>query len=847
MKKKFIAGMLLMAVGAVSLGTLTSCKDDAEDIRTEMNKEYVALKVELEKLKASIANCDCASKLHELEEALKNKVDAATLNDYVKLSVYNAKMLEIQQHLDKLAPLEQGTRVQDIIDIIALKAKLETFFNGTGENSLAGLNGSIKALEDIINGTEDTVGLKEWFEGIGLTPAEFQEYVKYGLYVKNHEEAINKLDELYKDGTLDVLDKEALEALNEIKDNLEGINDMYEAIFKDAEAPEDGWWTYAEVMQNIKNNAADIEQLQKDVDALLNRFNDLVTSLVLQATSNPVFGGFNTPFGLNSMVLMALYGENTTGADAFPVSGIGAECNNEAYDDIKWEDFTTTPVEAVIVDANEQGQAKLGNLWFTVNPGTVNTIDPAGFALVNSREDDPVVTLNNVAKDDETLLKFGMGRAAGNGNGLYQTEVTCDPAKLDAIKVHVEAGLAQALKDAVKNHTASDMVTLARTVVRQLQDVCDANALRYTYDAYTGKDAQGNWVKTQQKVYSEYGIAATAFKPLSFATLKGSSLGAHVPTISPIEIPRDKVNLNLGTFSVDSKNFDLNLNFGAPEFDDKGNIFTDTRVTIKTDDGQTIEGTLTIALAEDEHQLYQDIVTAIMTWVGEDGKNIDERAQKAIWVALFNDDPNNPNYDATQGIGVVADLVNQVNEMTGNIQNKLYDLIDEINSNYLGKVNTLINKYNTVAERINRILSNPNHYLQVTMLYRKAGKLGLNGHTPEVELPFGLLSTNPNQPTQFRGAGEAISLWATTYNFEILCPSYKKFVAVTNVTDANGEREDLKNAANATLAKVMNGDQNRVALNVAGAPNGAKYEIAFQAMDYSGYTSTVKCYIQVVR
>ncbi len=46
----------------------------------------------------------------------------------------------------------------------------------------------------------------------------------------------------------------------------------------------------------------------------------------------------------------------------------------------------------------------------------------------------------------------------------------------------------------------------------------------------------------------------------------------------------------------------------------------------------------------------------------------------------------------------------------------------------------------------------------------------------------------------------------------------------------------------------MNGDQNQIALNVAGAKNGVyTYELAYQALDYTGHTSTVKCYVQVVR
>lgn len=718
------------------------------------------------------------------------------------------------------------------------------------QGDISGIQGDVSGIKgDISNINSGLSDLQAWFEGIGITVAEFQDYVKQGLFVKTNHDALEALVKLQNDGTLN---EDALKALNNVYQNLEGINTMYETIFGGLEAPEEGWWNYKEVMENIKNNSKEIEALKNDRDVLLARLNDMVTSLILQASTNPLYGSFNTPFGINSMVLMTCYGERTTAVDVFPICGRGAECNNEEYDDIDWSLYTSSKenLGEFIVNVDANNQAKLGSLWFTVNPGTVNTLDLNGFALVNSRDDEPVVALNNITKDDETVLKFGItSRAAGNGNGLYQAQVTCAPEKLDDIKVHIEPGLVNTLKSAVKNHTASDAVSLARAVYNQLQNVCDANALRYSYEAYTTRNEDGSWSKAPQKVYSNYGVAATAFKPLSFATLKGTSI-RNLPKISNIEISKDRVNFHLGTFKFDSKNFNLDIQFGQPNITLDGDIIVD--VTLKDQFGQDVTGKINIT--DQAEDIVAAVQKSIENWVyGTDKEpGLSEKAEKAVWYALFND-PNNVNskypYDPEMPVGVVVDLINQVNDMTGKIQDKFYNLVDEINKDYLGKVNTLIDKYNTVVDRINNVLNDPNHYLQVTMLYRKAGKLAINGHTPEVELPFALLSTNPNQPTQFRGTGEAISLWATTYNFEVLCPTFRKMVAVTKVTDSKGNlRDDLMKAANETLAVVMPSDRNRVALNVAGAKNGTfTYEIAYQAVDYSGFTSTVKCYVQVVR
>ena len=170
---------------------------------------------------------------------------------------------------------------------------------------------------------------------------------------------------------------------------------------------------------------------------------------------------------------------------------MGAECYSDS--NIDWSSITSDKYDltsTILAYTTNNGQATLGNLWFTVNPGTVNHLDKAGFELVNSRDEVSKVNLVDITKDDETLIQFGVNsnsRAAGNGNGLYRAEATVAVDDLDAIKVNIESGLAQALKDAVKNHTAADMAHLLKAIYSQLQNVCDANALRYTYEAISGK------------------------------------------------------------------------------------------------------------------------------------------------------------------------------------------------------------------------------------------------------------------------------------------------------------------------------------------------------------------------
>lgn len=851
MKKKFIPGLLLLALTAGGFSTFTSCKDTDEDLYINLRGEQVSLQAALDALKEQLANCgtNCQNEIKRLEDLINGKpgyTESEIKGWITDLTNQYATQEALKQLADRVAALEgkepggndqfKPEDVTTLTDLIAIADQLKAL---VGENGTVNtLSTEIENLKKVLNGDgtnpgllATVSGLEAWFENIGLTVDEFQTYVKQGEFVLSNKAALEALVKLQNDGTLN---EDALKALNEVYADLAGIDEMYNTIFKGVEAPADGWWNYAEVMQNIKNNSAAIAELQDEVDAIFNRINDLVTSLILQSASNHLYGTFNTPFGINSMVLMANFGHLAIDLNQFPVSAakdMGAECYSDS--NIDWSSITSDKYDltsTILAYTTNNGQATLGNLWFTVNPGTVNHLDKAGFELVNSRDEVSKVNLVDITKDDETLIQFGVNsnsRAAGNGNGLYRAEATVAVDDLDAIKVNIESGLAQALKDAVKNHTAADMAHLLKAIYSQLQNVCDANALRYTYEAISGKGG----ATSTQKVYSNYGLAATAFKPLSFATLKGESFH-KLPTIDPIEIDKSLVDL-VKPFEIGDVKLDVELDLGKIEFDEVGETIIEVKVPSHfNENGEADAWTYEkVNITGDLQQIVDKLQASVNEWFeGKvDEPSLNEKLQSQIEAAV-DSAFNGPD-------GLIASIENQVNDMMGSIQDKLDNLVDQINKDYLNKVNKLIDKYNSIADRINKVLSDPNHYLQSVMFIRKAdGNLGF-------------LSTNAKQPSQFKGNGEAIELFATTYNFETVCPAFKKIVGVVKVTDQNGnENTALKNAANASMAKVLDGRVNRVALDVRGAKGGVfTYEIAYQAMDFTGHTSTVKCYVQVIR
>lgn len=835
MKKKFITGLLLMVLTAGGFSTFTSCKDTDEDQWAELNGEQKNLQALLDELKAQIKNCNCEQALKDINDKLNDKVDNELLQQYATITALNSAVKDLE---DKIAALNGNKQFTDEVaaQLAAIAANgdvINNFFSNLGEGKQLNLNEITSAIND----------LSKWFEGIGLTPAEFQEYVKQGEWVKANKASLDAI--LAKKDEIGLLNKDALEALNKYANDLSKIGEMYDVLFPNGVSAD--MWSYEETINNVKANSTEIASLKDQIDSILGRINEMVTSLILQASTNSIYGSLNTPFGVNSMVLASYYGINTTGITEFPVSGVGAECNlSETQDDVDWSTILNGDnyqVAEQIARLASNGEAYLGQLWFTVNPGTVSNLNVNNFALVNSAEKVSPVKLYNVTKDDETVLSFGVGsRAAGNGNGLYSAVATVAPDQLNSIKINLDSELKSTLSAAVKNRTASDMSKMIKAIYYQLQNVCEANALRYS------------WGAPENKVYSNYGLAATAIKPLSFAALKDLNINRDLfPTFGSIELSKDLVNLGLEPFTIGNVSLDIDLNIESIQIDGVGNTIITVKIPKQYDVNVDADGSGTATLPagwENDPSMYDtinvDITGDLQAVVDKIQGSIDE------WINGVPGNENKPGLNAQINAaikdavdkafndpetGLVASIEKQVNDMMGNIQGKLDSVVDDINNNYLGKVNTLIDKYNTVAERINNALSNPNHYLQAMAIYRKA-----NGG-------FGILSNDPTRPTQFKGNGEAIELWATTYNFETLCPSFKKIVGVSKVTK-NGSINcpELAAAANKTMAKVMEGHQNQVALNIKDATNGVyTYEIVYQALDYSGYTSTAKCYVQVIR
>lgn len=718
-----------------------------------------------------------------------------------------------------------------------------------GKDGVGGLINSVAALENRMLKAENRVGDLETIftkeDGTLLTAQEFKDLLNAGNWVTTNKAAVDEVLKLKNDG---LLGEEALKALKEWYENgtVADLTAAYNKLFPDG-LPTDGkWYTYPELIAAVDANKAAIETLQNDVAKLFDRYKKMVTGLEIHTAWNPIFGGFNTPFGISSNVLLGYYGQAAQDVD-FPF---------QAIDDAGLKENVFAGLNNVQPETygGNLYDKRLGTLYFSANPVGAN-VNLDAFSFENSIMEKAPVEL--VVKKSDKLLNIGFSRAISE-NGFYEVsaKLSDDQAvagqNIQQIKVRLEEGMLEKLKEALTNRTLGNVASLAKSVYNQLQDLCPAYALRYDW---TTEDGEEN------AVLSKYGIAVTAAKPLSFTTLRGSSFNNPLPTIGSIEIDKSIADLGLKEFHIGEIKFDISLSIESITIGELGNTIIEVKVPKKYDvNKETGEAVLPegwdqnpelydvveVDIKDNLQPIVDNIQNSIDEWINGTAtqpglaEQIQSQVQQAVDEA-FNGkgQPGDPDYVE----GFATSIEKQVNDMMGSIQDKIYDLIDQINGpTYLGRLNNVISYYNRFNDRLTRILKDPNHYLQVCMLYKTSTE------------GVGFVSNQEGNYTKFKyNGGEGFNLWATTYNFETLAPSYKKFLAVTKVLE---DGKDITTPAllakmndTPSMAKVLEGYTKAVTVATPSdvIKKGHVYglEISYRALDYQGKTSTQRFYVLV--
>jgi predicted nucleic acid-binding Zn-ribbon protein len=587
-----------------------------------------------------------------------------------------------------------------------------------------------------------------------------------------------------------------------------------------------------QLLKALGKTSEAIDGLNGRVSTLEEKLNSMISSVVIQGTVNPAFGTFALPMGVKSNMLIAYYGENEH-KTYFPTLGTSdlvneqyalTEKDAEMLGDVvdKW----SIPGQTTFFNEKE-GNA--GKVYLTVNPSATD-FTGAQFSLVNSLDEESPIKLSPI-KPSTDKLTFGWTRA---GNAFYEAAATLkkddvQKAKLNFDKSALQESVQQILN--YKTETGLRFTQIGSAIYTAVNNIMDANAVKAPW-----VDKEGN---ETNYTYSEYGIGATAIKPLSFSFLHDVNMG-KIPEINPFA----EMNIDLNKM-IDLDQFftiiEGAVNEGtefAENYDLKLKIQFDTLYIEK-------DGTVKTRILYQETDKISNNKVLYESWHDYDVSQIDllmveilnQRA--AYWSAQLR-------YEFQKQImsrkaGLIAKINDAAARYIGALKGAAQNVIDNMNgsiSGSIGNINDYLEKINKFINTINEHLKNANNKLQVSMYFETA------------DGQYHAVSQNPTWYTTFSGADEYV-VYPTTYTAELIAPSYKKFIGITNVfkgeesaQGGNAECKKVLDDTNKAMGlEIMDGDTRAIAFKPAAT--GYKYEIFYAALDYSGKISQHKFYIYV--
>ena len=820
MNKKIITGFLMFALAVFSMSSFVACKDYDEDsyddLKARINKQITITDAiqnqiaELEKRLSNIKSCTCDPSKYasqeEFEKALKRIADLEEAIKNIKsctceggcgsdTTIYITNPYDDEWIKIKFSEIEDQLKILNTLNAwqIYIENRIDSIANAIygWDTTIYNLNYKVDSILKWLEINTDTTII-----GGGCDPdckkkiAKAQETANDALYL-------------------------AQQALLLAMENAGRLND-HETRISELEKLVKTFVTKDELKEEIK-------KLNDRIDDLLDK---MVTGIILQGTESPVIGYFNTPLDVRSQILAAYYGEVSSSVE-FPAKNSSAD-----YVDAS-EFWTARNMEVIgsfsdkvnisgefVSTKNGDTKGNAGKLYVTVNPAEVDFTGKV-LALESSTGEAAGVELEPLAVSEKEL-NFGYTRAY---NGFYEAEATLTDIEKAKIRLDYKQ-LEDQAKDMLKEKTKSSVLSFGAALMSSMKDVMPAYAAKATWTAPARTDAVG---QKSYSVYSQYGLAAAAIKPFSYAFLK--DLNVNLPGEAKLQEIADnlldkiseKLNLNLPDFSK----YDPSTIIKDIVIDP-----ADPNVTI------TIEQTLKDAYGNDAYILVTD--GHYRYWMKDETDpmvyNIDLGQWQTAWnlvrsvsitfkadVNLYNNlkyvaDQINARYGSTSPL---ADLLNDViaiGDLNATIQNAFDDVKSEVN----GLITKAYNKMNSIFSKA------PNKALQPVLIGKSGNKISL-------------LSRSKSNPTKV--SGSSLTLIPTSYTLELVAPAYKKYIVVSDVFNADGSEAAAsigKGANGENMAKVIDSEKT-CTIN---GQSGYIYEISYNAVDYHGKIVNKRFYVQ---
>ena len=638
----------------------------------------------------------------------------------------------------------------------------------------------------------------------------------------------------YNDQWIRDFKEEAMPLLQQIPGLAQDISDIQSEI---ADLPE-----VRENITNLQNDLATekqrIDNIDKDladltgvVNALSDKMNKLITSIVVQDVTNPVYGTVNTPFGITSNVLIAYYGNNKAQDFKFPTTIEDLYYNKKkVLEDVSVASKVT--VNEGLLFENAEGNA--GTVYLTVNPTNVD-FSGTTFSLVNSRDEESPIKLGALQKSDRLInLGWNVTRA---DNGLYSATATINS---DFAKAAPHIGLTEDdLKAAYQDFKAAykEAKKGKKANFRQFaSDVFSASGhlsgiLKSSAPAY-GIKAAWNAGGENYATYSKYELAAISVSPLSYAS--ALKLDEQNPAQKGIDALEKAVSRIASTIQKQITKRTDKMIFDVDQISHITNTGFD--ITVTNAEITKLEGLTVTIPYSDIHEMYivnpetgeevpletdghQDITAKVvaasnnkLTFQFEKGLSDYFKNMEALLKYLYNSETERGYFD---------DLNDMLKWMGGYKGSK--GVVDQLGD----KVIDYIEDFAPTFVRFMK----PSDWLQPLAFVSDDGSWKPLT-TAYKDSPRVIKDTNP-------------ILYLTSRTGELLVPAYKKWIAVTNVFNEDGTPAptNVRDAANTgNINKVIPGYIRKTSISLQ---KGYVYEISFQCVDYSGIVSAKQYYVKV--
>ncbi len=457
MKKKIINGILMVALLAATTTSFVSCKDNDEDVKTDLiaqlNKQAADLRddyIQADKdLKAEIKN-DITKPGSELQQALEQWI--------------NAKEYATEQWVKNYCEGEDFLRASEFPDTLAKYLKENEDFQKV-VNTLWGEDGKSGLVKDVAN-----------------------------LY----------------------------DSCDVYRDSIDQFSKRIAAL--------DERLTKAEKA---------IEDLQKD-------FENLITSVTVNATETNILSNSKLFPGLNLQFLGGIYGKAEAECN-FPELEKGELAEGIEQEDIQIGNYVY----------NKENAA--GKVFFTVNPSNITATKMAkiNLALVEKLEGNDEVTKTKLFEMGEIVpsksaITWGT-RAESYPATVWEAPVkfTSDPSalgqiepakmiKIEQVAEHVKTMVNEikaAAHDVNRSNYASEAKTTTKAILKEAAQIL-AELAQTKIPSLPALALNAEWTDNNvgtRSVMSDFSLAATAYKPVSFTWGKGAVKESDVISLDKID------------------------------------------------------------------------------------------------------------------------------------------------------------------------------------------------------------------------------------------------------------------------------------------------------------------------